>query len=137
MDRKENMRRIRSKDTRPEVRVRGLLRRLGYVGYRLHRADLPGKPDIAFVGQRKAILVHGCFWHGHNCKRGGRRPKTNLDYWQPKIERNQRRDHRTLGEFASLGWAVLTIWECELLPREEVALCTKIVEFMSDGRRAG
>lgn len=90
--RSENMRRIHGKNTKPEMAVRGLLRTLGHPGYRLHRGDLPGRPDIAYVGRRKAIVINGCFWHGHDCKKGRRKPKTNQDYWIPKIKRNQDRD---------------------------------------------
>lgn len=112
--RSENMRRIRSKDTGPEMAVRRMIRALGFSGYRLHRKDLPGKPDIAFIGRKKAVLIHGCFWHGHDCKEGLRKPKSNLDYWHPKIERNRQRDAVHLEDLARLGWSVLTVWECEL-----------------------
>ena len=83
--RSENMRRIQGKNTGPEMVVRGLLRTLGYPGYRLHRKDLPGKPDIAYIGRRKVIVINGCFWHGHDCKKGSRRPKSNQDYWLKKM----------------------------------------------------
>lgn len=89
MSRSENMRRIRSKNTAPELAIRHVLRSLGYTGYRLHRKELPGKPDVAFIGMRKAILIHGCFWHCHECKEGLSRPKSNPAYWPPKIERNK------------------------------------------------
>lgn len=113
--RAENMRRIRSRHTAPEIAVRRLLRTMGgLTGYRLHRKDLPGAPDIAFVGRRKAIFVHGCFWHGHSCKEGVREPKSNVEYWLPKIRRNKERDAAHIRELASLGWNSLTIWECEL-----------------------
>ena len=112
--RSENMRRIRSKDTGPELVVRTLLRQMGFLGYRLHRKELPGKPDIAFISKRKAILIHGCFWHRHDCKEGQRKPKSNLDYWLPKIERNCQRDSVHLEALLSLGWTVMVIWECEL-----------------------
>lgn len=118
--RSENMRRIRSKDTEPEKALRRMLRALGYRGYRLHRKDLPGRPDIAFIGRKKAVLVHGCFWHGHDCKEGLRKPKSNLDYWLPKIERNRGRDAAQLTQLTSLGWSVLTVWECELRSPAEI-----------------
>jgi len=126
------MRRIRGKNTGPELAVRGLLRALGFTGYRLHRKDLSGRPDVAFVGRRKAILIHGCFWHGHDCKVGAREPKSNRNYWLPKIERNRQRDIKHLAELTQLGWDVLTVWECELHDTE--ALTAKLAEFM-DGRR--
>ena len=112
--RSENMRRIRSKDTAPELAVRRLVRSLGFLGYRLHRRDLPGKPDLAFMGRRKAIFVHGCFWHGHDCKEGVRRPKSNAGYWVPKIAGNAKRDADHVAALNADGWDVLTIWDCEL-----------------------
>ena len=132
MDRQENMRRIKGENTQPEMRVRSLLRGLGYVGYRLHRKDLPGKPDIAFVGKKKAIQVHGCFWHGHDCQKGRRQPKSNVDYWVAKIERNRQRDKLNLERLRNLGWQVLTIWTCELSLRDEDDLRRRIVEFMEN-----
>lgn len=114
MSRSENMRRIRSSHTGPEVRVRQILRQIGFSGYRLHRADLPGKPDIAFLGKKKAIFVHGCFWHGHNCKEGVRKPKSNQGYWLPKIERNQQRDAEHVAALEAAGWRILTVWDCEV-----------------------
>ncbi|MEW6762575.1 MAG: very short patch repair endonuclease [Pseudomonadota bacterium] len=114
ISRSENMRRIRARDTKPELAVRKLLREIGFPGYRLHRTELPGKPDIVFLGRRKAILIHGCFWHAHTCKVGMRKPLTNQHYWVPKIERNRSRDEKNLQELELSGWDVLTVWECEL-----------------------
>ncbi len=130
MDRQENMRRIKGKNTRPEVLVRALLRELGYPGYRLHRQDLPSRPDVAFIGRRKAIFVHGCFWHGHDCRKGLRRPKSNADYWVPKIEHNRQRDTKALIELERLGWDVNIIWECDLAPKKRPELRAKLLEFM-------
>jgi DNA mismatch endonuclease (patch repair protein) len=107
------MRRVKGRDTGPERQVRRLLWGLG-ARYRLQRADLPGKPDIVLPGRRLAVLVHGCFWHGHDCARGARVPKANRDYWLGKIGRNRARDERTRAELAARGWRVETIWECEL-----------------------
>ncbi len=112
--RSANMRAIRAKDTKPELVVRHALRQAGYTGYRLHRRDLPGKPDIAFVGRKKAILVHGCFWHGHDCREGLRRPRARQEYWLPKISGNQIRDERHQANLISQGWSVLVVWECEI-----------------------
>jgi DNA mismatch endonuclease, patch repair protein len=115
MTRSENMRRIRSKDMKPEMVVRSLVHSLGY-RYRLHRRDLPGKPDLVFGPKKKIIFVHGCFWHGHddpNCVDGQRKPKSNLDYWLPKLDRNKSRDLRNQEELTLHGWSVLTVWECE------------------------
>lgn len=127
--RSENMRRIRSKDTSPELTVRRELRALGHTGYRLHRKELPGKPDIAFLGQRKAILIHGCFWHRHDCKEGRREPKSNLEYWLPKIARNQQRDAEHQEALNAAGWSILLVWECEL--RDGEALRAKLAHFMA------
>lgn len=113
------MARVRSRDTAPELLVRRILTELGY-RYRLHRKDLPGKPDIAFIGRRKAIFVHGCFWHGHDCKRGARVPKTNTSYWVTKINRNRARDADSLERLFETGWSTLTMHECELKDRDRV-----------------
>lgn len=128
--RSRTMRAVRSRDTSPELAVRRLLRGLGLTGYRLHRKELPGKPDVVFVGRKKAIFVHGCFWHGHNCQRGRRVPLTNVDYWLLKIERNRQRDAKHLAELTQLGWSVLTVWECDL--RDPTALAGKLSAFMKD-----
>ena len=107
------MRRVKGKDTSPELKVRAALRRLG-VGYRLHRADLPGKPDIAMPGRKLAIFVHGCFWHGHDCARGARTPKANRPYWEAKIARNRARDAEHRAALEAKGWRAVSLWECEL-----------------------
>ena len=119
MDRSEVMRRVKSRNTTPERRVRALLRRMGRSGYRLHRKDVPGKPDVAFIGRKIAIFVHGCFWHGHDCKRGARAPRANADYWRAKIARNRERDAAAAAALAEAGWTAVTIWECELKDRLE------------------
>lgn len=113
------MARVQGKDTKPEMRVRRLLTRLG-ARYRLHRKDLPGSPDIVLPGRKLAIFVHGCFWHGHDCKRGARAPKANADYWQAKISRNRARDITSHEALQATGWRVETLWECEL--KDEAAL---------------
>lgn len=118
--RSRTMRAVRSRDTAPEMKVRRLLHRMGY-RYRLHRRDLPGRPDIVFASRRKVIFVHGCFWHGHSCKRGNRLPKTNGEYWMAKIARNVERHANQLDELASDGWDALTLWECELADDNVVA----------------
>jgi len=114
------MRAVKSKNTAPEMIVRGLARRLGY-RYRLHRKDLPGTPDLTFPGRSKVVCVHGCFWHGHSCARGARMPATNADYWTTKISRNQRRDAMTLAALQQAGWRVLVIWECETKDKDRLA----------------
>ena len=107
------MARVKGKNTEPEMIVRRALTRLG-ARYRLHRKDLPGKPDIVLPGRRLAIFVHGCFWHGHDCTRGSRRPKANAAYWTAKINRNAARDVASRAALEALGWRVETLWECDL-----------------------
>lgn len=107
------MRRVRDRDTGPEMIVRRLLRRAG-IGYRLGGCGLPGRPDVVMKGRRIALFVHGCFWHGHDCARGGRQPKANADYWRAKIGRNRERDGRNATALRAAGWVVVTVWECDL-----------------------
>jgi DNA mismatch endonuclease (patch repair protein) len=109
--RSEIMGRITSRDTGPEVRVRSVLHRMGY-RFRLHRKDLPGKPDIVLPKCRVALLVHGCFWHGHDCCEG-HVPKTNTAYWAPKLQRNRQRDEENAAKLRQLGWTPVVIWECQ------------------------
>lgn len=106
------MRRIRSKDTAPEMTVRRLAYGLCY-RYRLHLKGVPGKPDLVFPGRRKVIFIHGCFWHQHPGCREGRPPKSNTGYWLPKLERNMTRDKAVLAQLDAAGWGVRVIWECE------------------------
>jgi len=112
-ERSRIMRAVKSRDTTPEMIVRRLVHSMGY-RYRLHRKDLPGKPDLTFQSRRKVIFVHGCFWHGHECKRGTRVPKTNREYWEAKIARNRERDIQHYEELSLVGWDVFVIWECQL-----------------------
>ncbi|MFC7377134.1 very short patch repair endonuclease [Brevundimonas sp. GCM10030266] len=107
------MRRVRGKDTRPELAVRRILRTAG-IGYRLGGAGLPGKPDIVMKGRRTVVFVHGCFWHGHDCPRGARQPKANADYWIAKIDRNRARDAASSDALLDAGWRVVTVWECAM-----------------------
>lgn len=127
--RSENMRQIRGKDTAPELAIRKLCREIGFAGYRIHRKDLPGKPDLAWVGRKLAVFVHGCFWHGHDCAEGIRKPKSNRDYWIPKIERNQQRDAENIATLLAAGWNVIVIWECEI--NEQVRLSKRLQKFLS------
>ncbi len=117
--RSANMARIRSRDTGPEMAIRRIVHRLGY-RYRLHRKDLPGRPDLVFGPRKKIIFVHGCYWHGHGCAVGGTGAKSNTQYWGPKIAGNIARDVRNLKSLRADGWRVMVVWECELkkdLPR--------------------
>lgn len=112
MNRSENMRAIRSKDTGPEMTVRSLVHRLGY-RFRLHSTGLPGKPDLVFPARRKVIFVHGCFWHLHGCK-NGLTPKSNRTFWMRKLRGNAARDRKTIRALAEQGWESLVVWQCEL-----------------------
>ena len=106
------MARIRSKNTKPELIVRSLLHRMGY-RFRLHRADLPGHPDIVMPKYRTVIFVHGCFWHQHKGCREGVIPKTKRRYWGPKLTRNVFRDKGHIHALRELGWRVVVVWECD------------------------
>jgi DNA mismatch endonuclease, patch repair protein len=116
LDRSAVMRAVKSRDTGPELAVRAMLRGIA-PGYRLHREDLPGRPDIVYGHRKLAIFVHGCFWHGHDCPRGARMPKANADYWRGKIARNRARDERTVAAYSAMGWRTLVVHECELKDR--------------------
>jgi DNA mismatch endonuclease (patch repair protein) len=111
--RSNTMRAVKSRDTGPERHVRALLRAFA-PGYRLNRRDLPGSPDVAYLGQKRAVFVHGCFWHGHDCPRGARTPKTNAEYWRAKIARNEARDAAALAALDSMGWRAFVVWECQM-----------------------
>lgn len=113
--RSKNMRAIRNKDTKPELILRKLLFTRGF-RYRLHADSLPGKPDIVFPKHRAAILVHGCFWHGHGCYLF-KLPSTRREFWQTKIGQNQQRDIRDTKALQNAGWRVLCVWECALKGR--------------------
>jgi len=112
-ERSKHMALIRSKDTNPELIVRKIARSCGY-RLRLNVPDLPGKPDLVFPKRSKAIFVHGCFWHGHNCRRGRNRPHSNLEYWRSKLLRNKSRDREDRKLLRRMGWKVLVVWECQL-----------------------
>jgi DNA mismatch endonuclease (patch repair protein) len=107
-----NMSRIRNRNTRPEMFVRSMVHRMGY-RYRLHRKDLPGKPDLVFPKRRKVIFVHGCFFHMHDCRYGRVTPKTNAEFWQTKRLSNVERDRRNVTDLKRDGWKVLEVWECQ------------------------
>lgn len=135
--RSKNMAAIRSKDTKPELLVRSLLHSLGY-RFRLHRADLPGKPDIVLPRLRVVIFVHGCFWHMHNCRFGKVVPRTNAEFWQAKRVSNAERDKRQRAKLHK-EWVVFTIWECQTinigkLEQRIVAFLRRYEEF-ANGRQ--
>lgn len=118
---------VKSKNTEPELTVRRLLHRLGY-RYRLHVRSLPGCPDIVFPSRRSVILVHGCFWHRHNCEMGNRMPKSRLSFWIPKLQGNKERDRRKRRALRRAGWSVLVIWECQL--RDLARVVNRCVRFL-------
>jgi DNA mismatch endonuclease (patch repair protein) len=126
------MRRVKWRDTAPELRLRKLLTGMG-ARYRLHRADLPGRPDIVFPGRRLAVFVHGCFWHGHDCARGARVPKANRAYWTAKIAANRARDLASRAMLEADGWRVEVVWECEL--KDPAALAERARRWLSRGAR--
>jgi len=121
------MQRIRSKNTKPEMRVRKLVHRLGY-RFRLHSAKLPGRPDLVFAARRKVIFVHGCYWHMHLCRFGRVVPATNAEFWQKKRSGNVTRDRVVRGELRKAGWTMLVIWECQV--RDEPRIAKRIQAFL-------
>ena len=123
------MRAVKGRDTVPEMTVRRLTHGMGY-RYRLHRKNLPGKPDLVFPTRRKVIFVHGCFWHQHHCPRGTRSPKSSRDYWIPKLKRNKQRDAENQSRLREMGWDVLVIWECEMKDRD--TLKDRIAVFLGE-----
>ncbi len=123
------MRGVKQKDTKPEVAVRKALHAMGY-RFRLHRKDLPGKPDIVLPKHQLIILVHGCFWHQHQDCKDGRVPASNEDYWKPKLARNVERDKETIAALEGLGWSVHTVWECEA--KNPLVLTSRLSEILSE-----
>jgi len=119
IERSERMRRVKARDTKPEKRLGALVWRLGY-RYRKHRRDIPGNPDLAFPGRKRAIFVHGCFWHRHDCSSGRRTPKSHARFWKKKFQRNIKRDFAVARELRRAGWRALVIWECQLRNTELV-----------------
>ncbi len=127
------MRAVKGVDTAAEITVRRMVHQMGY-RFRLHRKDLPGKPDLVFPRLRKVVFVHGCFWHGHDCARGARVPVHNRRYWTNKIGRNTERDRHVSGALKQLGWLSLAIWECELKKPQIAA--ARIKRFLGQIRQA-
>lgn len=127
---RKSMRANRGRDTRLELDFRRALREAGMLGYRLHRRDLPGRPDVAWIGRRLAVFVHGCFWHG--CERCGRYrlPKSNTPYWSAKVEENRARDARHRAALEAQGYRVLVLWECEV--RTDLSACiARVAELLA------
>ena len=134
--RSQVMRAVKSSNTKPETALRKALFALGY-RYRLNVKTLPGKPDIVFPKYKTVIFVHGCFWHGHDCKRGARVPKTNRAYWTDKIARNKARDARNAEALKALGWRVITVWECELKGLDPATLPIRAPDRPRPASRSG
>jgi DNA mismatch endonuclease (patch repair protein) len=128
----DQMRRIRGKNTRPELRVRRTVHALGF-RFRLHRTNLPRTPDLVLPRLRKVIFVHGCFWHQHTGCRLARMPKKHLDYWLPKFERNRRRDSHVTDQLLKIGWEVCVVWECQT---QNLPSLTALLEDMLGARAA-
>lgn len=111
--------------------VRRLLHAAGY-RFRLHRKDLPGSPDLVFPGRHKVVFVHGCFWHGHDCKRGARQPKENAEYWIAKIARNRARDHQAILALKAAGWGCAIVWECQTSVAARAELTISLTRFLDN-----
>lgn len=120
---------IRGQNTAPEIRLRKALHALGY-RYRLHVASLPGKPDLVFVAKKRIIFVHGCFWHRHSCKSGRSVPATRKRFWSAKLEDNAQRDRRNVRILRKLGWDVLVVWECQVVPNRIRNLLNRVIAFL-------
>lgn len=125
--RKEMMSKVKQRHTKPEIAVRKLLHRLGY-RFRLHSKKLPGTPDIVLPKYKSVIFVHGCFWHQHEGCRKARRPTSNVEFWNEKLDKNIERDKRKESELKDLYWKVLTVWDCEI--KDESTLIEKIKLFL-------
>ena len=129
------MSRIGARDTAPEMAIRKALHRAGY-RFRLHRKDLPGRPDLVLPKHRAVIFVHGCFWHGHEGCRDFRVPKTNVVFWQNKIGRNMERDQEALMKLASLGWRTLVVWECVTGAKQLEKTASEIASWLQEQKVA-
>jgi DNA mismatch endonuclease, patch repair protein len=129
-----NMSRIRNRDTKPEIVVRKIVHRMGF-RYRLHKSDLPGKPDLVLVRHGKIINVHGCFFHMHTCRFGRVTPTTNAEFWATKRESNAQRDRQNLRSLKKAGWKVMTIWECET--KDPKSLIRKLKRFLTSRSASG
>lgn len=129
---------IRSKNTRPELALRKALHRAGF-RYALHAKNIPGKPDMAFPALKAAVFVHGCFWHGHDC-RFFRLPKTRTEFWKAKIDRNRARDEIVMAKLKEEGWRHLTVWECAIRgagPEAPLKIAARAAKWLRSRRRTG
>ena len=128
------MKRVKQKHTAPELTVRKALHKRG-LRYKIGDPKLPGRPDLSFPRYRSVVFVHGCFWHGHEC-RAGRLPTTNTDYWIAKIEANRNRDARKEQALCDLGWRVFTVWQCQLRSAERENRLMELAQAISKGHKA-
>lgn len=126
------MSRVKSKNTKPELAVRRFIHSLGF-RYRLHDKNLPGKPDLVFRKRQRVIFVHGCFWHGHDCRAGHNRPSSNQTYWDKKLKQNMKRDSKNEKHLKEIGWRYFIIWECQI--KNLLTLETKIRRFLCDKQK--
>lgn len=131
--RRRNMASVRGRDTAPELALRRILTRLG-IRYRLHRSDLPGKPDLVFASRRKVIFVHGCFWHSHSCKAGRAAPRTNATFWAIKRGATVERDRRNVADLRAAGWEPLIVWQCQLRKPSDIEQA--VLRFLTSGEAA-
>lgn len=127
VERSERMRRVKGWDTKPELKLRKMVWSLGH-RFRKHRRDIPGNPDLVFMGRRQAIFLHGCFWHRHDCPSGRRIPKSRVTFWKKKFSRNVERDSVVAKSLRRAGWRSLVIWECEL--KKEGLIVRRIKRFL-------
>ena len=128
--RSQIMSHISGKNTKPEIIIRKIVHSLGF-RFRLHKEELPGKPDLVFPKYKKVIFVNGCFWHGHkNCLRS-KLPSTNKKFWEEKIEGNKRNDKSNKIKLKKLGWDYLVIWQCEIKKKSAEKLKNKILKFLA------
>src|SRR5579862_3301816 len=121
------MRRVKARDTKPEVQLRRLVWSLGY-RYRKNCRDIVGRPDLSFIGRKRAIFLHGCFWHRHDCPSGRRAPKSRIKFWNSKFEHNVSRDAVVMRALRAAGWRALIVWECEL--RDPVKIERRVRRFL-------
>lgn len=129
--RSEIMSHIKSKNTKPEMTVRKIIYSLGY-RYRLHRKDLPGKPDLAFINKKKVIFINGCFWHGHSGCNKSALPDTNYEFWNDKIKNNINRDTLNYKRLKDMGWKYLVIWQCEIKKDNIENIKSNIIHFLNE-----
>ena len=128
------MKKIRSHNSKPEIKLRKYLYAMG-VRYRLHKKGLPGKPDICIGRIKTAVFVHGCFWHQHGCSRSNM-PKTNVAYWKPKLERNKSRDVENIKRIAEFNWKAIVVWECQLKNVDEIKEINNLIKSYSKSMEA-